>query len=115
MHWVHYPIVGYGLDTVTQLASDAGQGYTFWQETSRVIIYVGEGQVSSYAGLTATGVDSIPGAITGPGDVAIIGGSYLVGSAATSFWLNQANGLAIHIFPWSKDYIPYEPVPDYNK
>ncbi len=117
MHWlphsVHILLAGIVIDGLTQISGDSGKGYTFVQETFRVGIYVGEGQISSLAGATLAGVDAIPGAITGPGDVIIMGGSYIVGSAATSFWLNQANGAFIQYVPSASDYIPYEPLPDW--
>jgi hypothetical protein len=113
MHWVHAPIVGIGFDVASQLARDGGKGHTSGQALIRAGIYAGEGQISSFAGVTLAGVDSIPGAITGPGDIIIIGGSYVVGSAATSFWLNQLNGAIISRWPAASDYIPYEnPLPE---
>ena len=103
LHWtpkyLHIPLISIAIDAGSQYADDRGKGYTPLEETSRVLFHVGEGQLSGWAGVTLAGADSIPGAVTGPGDVIIIGGSYVIGSAATSFWLNQVNGVLLTIGP----------------
>ena len=111
---LHFPIIGMGLDASEQLSEDSGKGYTFGEEAARVGIHVGEGQVSGTAATALAGGGGILGAETGPGDIVIIGGSYVIGSATTSFWLDVGNN-TIASSPylpagWSR-YIPQAEVP----
>ena len=103
---LHYPIVGYFLDTSSQLAADNGKGYTFWQEASRVVLNVAEGQVSANAGLALAGGDGALAAPTGLGDVIIIGGSYVLGSSTTSAVFHIINEEIIKNYPQASPWVP---------
>ena len=116
MKWTKWPIVSIVVDASAQWNEDNGNGYNGVQQVVRAGVRAGEGQLASTAGVALAGADSIPGAITGPGDVIIIGGSYLIGSNATSFWLDVANNtVARYAPPAFGVYFPQTLLPSFDR